>query len=55
MASDSLWQQHAALFRRLYIDENKRLKDVKIEAEGIYGFPETRHVIKSASMKSVVR
>jgi hypothetical protein len=44
MASESLWHQHAALFRRLYIDENKTLKQVKSEAEGAHGFPSNRHV-----------
>lgn len=48
MASDSLWHQHAALFRRLYIEENKTLKQVKSEAEGAYGFPSSRQVTRSS-------
>ncbi|KAI0168716.1 hypothetical protein BJ166DRAFT_262737 [Pestalotiopsis sp. NC0098] len=39
MASENIWQQHAALFRRLFLEENKTLKEVKSEAEEVYGFP----------------
>lgn len=44
MASENIWQQHAALFRRLFLEENKTLKEVKSEAEEVYGFPTHRYV-----------
>ncbi|ETS78781.1 hypothetical protein PFICI_08634 [Pestalotiopsis fici W106-1] len=39
MASGCIWQQHASLFRRLYLEENKTLKEVQSEVEDNHGFP----------------
>ena len=38
----SLWDLHKDTFRRLFLTEGRKLKDVKKEMESNFGFPDTR-------------
>ncbi|KAM7217225.1 hypothetical protein V8F06_007408 [Rhypophila decipiens] len=40
-SSNSIWQQHRHLFRRLYLEDDNQLKDVKVIAERDHSFPRT--------------
>lgn len=42
MDSDKLWTQHKDVLRRIYIQENMTLKQVKQYMEENHGFPEMR-------------
>ncbi|KAM0815395.1 putative Clr5 domain-containing protein [Seiridium cardinale] len=55
MASECVWQQHAALFRRLYLTENRTLKNVKKIAEEQFGFPENRLSTYETKLRDVLR
>ncbi|KAK9426039.1 putative Clr5 domain-containing protein [Seiridium unicorne] len=55
MASECVWQQHAALFRRLYLTENRTLKNVKEIAEEQFGFPENRLSTYETKLRDVLR
>ncbi|KAK9778903.1 putative Clr5 domain-containing protein [Seiridium cardinale] len=55
MASECVWQQHAALFRRLYLIENRTLKNVKKIAEEQFGFPENRLSTYETKLRDVLR
>ncbi|KAK6075130.1 ankyrin repeat protein [Seiridium cupressi] len=55
MASDCVWQQHAALFRRLYLTENRTLKNVEEIAEEQFGFPENKLSTYETKLRDVLR
>ncbi|KAF7537927.1 hypothetical protein G7054_g3348 [Neopestalotiopsis clavispora] len=54
MASGCIWQQNSELFRRLYLDENRTLKEVKSEAEANHCFPRNNLSTYEAKLRDLL-